>query len=261
MILELESSNWIVRTPIQLVMLGLRDPDVVGEGCDSNSREQVLRFLAWVAEEERAAEQAGDSMLFASGDKYERLLQALAWLALDRPTQGRDRNRAVLREHFSAEPTLSSVLAAADMLYAAGPDPAALLESAKRAADRGGVDCGGELVKRLADHVRVALEDPALARQRAKYNIEAITNLSKKPDEWLPPDRSLDLGFRQAKVLHETWKRIAELELAPDLAMLSDKRLCSGGAKFERAYFYDQASSQKALQPVVEGKAACMTFA
>jgi hypothetical protein len=255
---ELEEANWAVRVPIQLAMLGLRDPADVAEACDANSREQVLRFLAWVAEEERALEQAGDSALLAGGDACERLLQSLAWLAVDRPsegraTQGRDRSRVVLRENFSAEPTLAAALAAADALYAAGPDPAALREAADR-AERGG---GGELVGRLAAHVRAALADPALARRRAKYNMKAVVNLGKGLGEWRPGDGGAgtgaeagdSTGVRQAKQLRLVWQRLAELVLAPDIAAVSDQRMCAGGIEAERACIFDEARALAGLRP------------
>jgi hypothetical protein len=259
---ELEEAGWAVRAPIHLAMLGLRDPADVAEACDANSREQVLRFLAWVAEEERILEQAGNSALFAGGDERERLLQALAWLAVDRPeegrpTQGRDRCRVVLRELFSAEPALAAAVAAADALYVAGPEPAALREAADR-AERGG---GGGLVRRLAAHVRAALVEPELARRRARYNMKAVVNLGKGLDEWRPSDSGAGTaaeedskGVWQAKQLHFMWQRLAELVLAPDLAAMSDQCMCPGGIETERICIFDQARALAARRPVTTGR-------
>ena len=184
---ELEEAHGPVRVPIQLVMLGLRDPVDVADGCTAGSREWVLHLLEWIAEEERAVERAGDSALFAGGDEHERVLQALAWLAVDEPSEGRDRCRAVLREFFSAEPALAAVLAAADALYQAGQDRVALGQAAER-AERGAGD--GALVRRLAAHVLAALADPALARRRAKYSMKVLVNLGKGLNEWRPSDGS-----------------------------------------------------------------------
>jgi hypothetical protein len=260
---ELEEANWVVRAPIQLAVLGLRDPADVAEACDANSREQVLRFLAWVAEEERALEQAGDSALFVGGDERERLLQSLAWLAVDRPaegraTEGRDRSRAVLRDNFSADPAMAAAVSAAELLYAAGQDPAALGEAADRVERvRGG---GGELYSRLAANVRAALADPALARRRAKHNMKALVNLGKGLGEWRPGDGGAgagaaeaeagdSTGVKQAKQLRLMWRRLAELVLAPDLAAVSDQRMCAGGPEAERVCIFDQARALSARRP------------
>jgi len=91
------------------------------------------------------------------------------------------------------------------------------------------------LMQKLNDYLRSGMDD--IAKRRAKYNLQMLKTLdSLSSEEW---DPTMNLGIKQAEKTQDTWERLAQLVLAPDLAAKSSKRLCSGGKEAERKKLFE----------------------
>jgi hypothetical protein len=78
-----------------------------------------------------------------------------------------------------------------------------------------------------------------LASRRAPHNLAVLETLATPVEQWIWGGKSGELGIKQAKKHHDMWERIAQLQLAPDLAAVSRKRMCSGGLEAERKCIFE----------------------
>jgi hypothetical protein len=81
-----------------------------------------------------------------------------------------------------------------------------------------------------------AARTDGLASSRAPHNLAVLETLATPVEQWIWRQ---NLGIKQGKKHHHMWERIAQLQLAPDLAAVSRRRMCSGGLEAERKCIFE----------------------
>jgi hypothetical protein len=255
----LEDANWSVRKPVRLIVLnGERSLERAARDSDSNSRRQLERLLALVKDEEAELHRKGETGLFTVKPvsaaalavlKYDRLLQLLAWLALEQPGDKRDKACTQVREIFASE--LDQCGLTIDVLdalwYPEGPrvlDSTQVPESshtrtsAESMVDRlpwpaaPGTPLHATVRTRLGELLKAGRGSEAA--RRAAHNMAALKTLGTERRDW---DKHMGGDAGQMLVEHkDLWERLGQLVLAKDLARLSKNRVCEGDEEDERRW-------------------------
>jgi hypothetical protein len=252
----LTDAGWKIAKPIERILLQHeRDVDAAALGCDSQDRKQIARLLEMVQKQEAKRCASEDAQLTSADTTspvatsvmgmYDRLLQAIAWLAGPAdspPTEGRreDYRSALLNVARAASPAAGgrtiNIAGLADQVWALADSGIDISDDiiSQMTHGLGGLADGdpviSALMRRLLQHLRVETGD--VLKRRSALNMAVLTTLMSQHDDWNPKSK---LHIKLADELHDMWERFAQLVHAPDLARcVRDRRTSAVGSGIER---------------------------
>ena len=216
----LEDAGWRLLRPMRLLWAGERNLDMLAEGCDANTRALIGKVLDTVVERppDRTRpdeiEDMSENVQEALGKMLVEL-QVAARLAVESPSDNRDRGRARLLQHVSKrfEAQQVQLYTPISRIFDGATDAQSL--------------CAG------LDHI-----DAAAVRKILSYVGNKEECLSTAWPKWEvlfgeesePTKQTKDLIARR----EVEWKRIAQLAV-PAVARATFPRFCDGGIEAEKA--------------------------